>query len=103
MPCRTIFNKPFIKDLLLFETMGYDFELERVIEKIRAENTKVVCIQLADGLKPMAGEIHDKLKAATGCRVLIWADSCFGACDVPLGLEALNVDLLVHFGHSEWK
>ena len=36
-------------------------------------------------------------------RVLIWGGSCYGACDVPLQVERLGVDLLIQWGHSEWR
>lgn len=81
--------------------MQYNLELDKVIEKIKRENAKLVCIQLAEGLKPRAGEIKEEVEAKTKANVLIWADTCFGACDVPLELEKLGVDILIQFGHSE--
>jgi 2-(3-amino-3-carboxypropyl)histidine synthase len=83
--------------------MDYELELDRVIAKIKKSSAKRVCIQLPDGLKPRADAIQKELEARTGCIVLIWAGSCFGACDIPQGLEVLEVDLLVQFGHSEWR
>ena len=83
--------------------MQYNLELEKVIEKIKKEKAKLVCIQLAEGLKPRADEIKQKIEAKTKADVLIWADTCFGACDIPLELEKQGVDLLIQFGHSEWK
>lgn len=86
---------------------GFDLELERVVAEIRKTKGKAkttrVCIQLPDGLKPYAGAIARKLEKETGCEVLIWAGSCFGACDLPLDVERLGVDLLVQFGHTAWK
>lgn len=75
----------------------YDLEIDEVIEEVRKTEAKTVCIQLADGLKPKAKEIQDKVEKNTNARVLIWGGSCFGACDLPVGLK---VDLLIHFGHS---
>ena len=77
----------------------YDLELNKVIEEIKQNNAKTVCIQLADGLKPKAKEIQEAIEKETDANILIWADSCFGACDIP----KLDVDLLIQFGHSEWK
>ncbi len=83
--------------------MEYDLELQKLIEKIRNEKSKLVCIQLPAGLKEKAGEIQEAVEKETDARVLIWGGSCFGACDVPLHVERLGVDLLVQWGHSEWR
>lgn len=83
--------------------MNYDLELGNVIAKVRAEKAKTVCIQLPDGLKPHADEIEAAIVKETGARVLIWGGSCYGACDIPLQVERLGVDLLVQWGHSEWR
>jgi len=83
--------------------MQYNLELDRVIKQIKKQKAKKVCIQLPDGLKPNAKEIVDRIKKETKAEVIIWAGSCFGACDLAIDVERLGVDLLVHFGHSEWK
>jgi len=77
----------------------YDLELDRAVAKIKKEKAKTVCIQLPEGLKPKAKEIVDKLEKETNAKILIWIGSCFGACDVP----KLDVDLLIQWGHSEWR
>lgn len=82
---------------------GYDLELDRVVSEILKQKAKRVCIQLADGLKPHADKIVRHIKKETGAEVLIWAGSCFGACDIPTEIEKLEVDLLIQFGHSEWR
>lgn len=81
----------------------YDLELEKVVEKIKKEKAKRVCIQLPDGLKPKAMEMYEELKKKVDAEVIIWLGSCFGACDVPFDVEKLGVDLLIQFGHSEWE
>ncbi len=80
--------------------MEYDLELERVVSEIKKRNAKTVCIQLAEGIRPKAGEVVEHIERETSARVFIWAGSCFGACDTP---DMEDVDLLVQFGHSEWK
>lgn len=80
----------------------YDMELDRVIDEIRKHKSGKVCIQLPDGLKPMAAEIHETIKNKTGSDVLIWAGSCYGACDIPLSLEKQGIGLLIQWGHGEW-
>ena len=83
--------------------MDYALEIDRIAERIKKIKAKRVCIQLPDGLKPQAESIQRELMAKTGATVLIWAGSCFGACDTPQGLDRLKVDLMVQFGHSEWR
>ncbi len=82
--------------------MEYDLELERVAGEIKKADARLVCIQLPDGLKPQAAEIQKVIEAKTGADVIIWAGSCYGACDTPLGLKDIGVDMLVQWGHSEW-
>ena len=83
--------------------MDYDLELKRVIKKINKENARLVCIQLPDGLKPKAKLIQKEIESKTNTKVIIWAGSCFGSCDVPLEVKRFGVDLLIQFGHSPWK
>ncbi len=82
---------------------GYDLELDRVVCEIRKQKAKRVCIQLPDGLKPYADKIARHIRRNTGAVVLIWAGSCFGACDIPQEIKRLGVNLLIQFGHSEWR
>jgi 2-(3-amino-3-carboxypropyl)histidine synthase len=78
----------------------YDLELERVLDSIKQSKSKRVLIQFADGLKPYATEVADYLEEKTGVEILIWLGSCYGACDIPVGLEGLNIDLIIQFGHN---
>ena len=80
----------------------YNLELDKAIEKIKSENAKTVVIQLPDGLKPKAKEIVEILKEKTDADILLWGGSCYGACDTP-NLNSIKADLLIQFGHSEWK
>jgi len=80
----------------------YDLELERAVKEIKKQKAKLVCIQLPDGMKPLATEIAKELESKTSAQVIIWMSTCFGACDTPQGLEKLGVDLLIQWGHSEW-
>ncbi len=83
--------------------MEYDLELKRVVDKINKEKARLVCIQLPDGLKPKAKLIQNEIQSKTNTKVIIWAGSCFGSCDIPLEVKRLGVDLLIQFGHSSWK
>ncbi len=79
-------------------SIEYDLELNRVVDEIKKNRHKTVCIQLPDGLKIKATEIADYIRKNTNAGVIIWLDSCFGACDI----TQIDVDLLVQWGHSEW-
>ena len=85
--------------------MKYNLELEKAAKEIKKSKAKNVCLQLPDGLKPEAGEITEYLEEKTKSRITIWLGSCFGACDIPSGLENLKIDLLIQWGHNEfqWK
>jgi len=78
---------------------SYDLELDKVVKQINKQKAKSVLIQLPDGLKPKATEIVNTLQEKTKANIMIWFDTCFGACDIPKA----DVDLIVQFGHSPWK
>jgi diphthamide biosynthesis enzyme Dph1/Dph2-like protein len=80
--------------------MNYDLELEKVSKYIKEKDAKLVCIQLPDGLKQHSGEIVESLESETSATIITWLGECFGACDIPLGLEQMKIDLLVQWGHN---
>ncbi len=80
----------------------YALETTEIIEKIKKNSYKTILLQLADGLKPQAQEIVDRIKKETGADVFIWAGSCFGGCDIPFGLEQLGIQLVVQYGHNRF-
>lgn len=82
--------------------MSYNLELSKAISEIKKAKAKLVCIQLPDGLKPKSKDIAEEIEKKTNSKVIIWMGTCFGACDLPQGLEKLGVDLLIQWGHSEF-
>jgi 2-(3-amino-3-carboxypropyl)histidine synthase len=82
--------------------MDYDLELGRVIASVKKAKLKTICIQLPDGLKPKAKEIADEVELKTGAKVYIWLGSCYGGCDLPIGLDKLSIEMIVQWGHSEF-
>jgi len=76
--------------------MTFNLELEKAVKEIKKTKAKIVLIQLPDGLKPQATSICDYLEKNTNAKILIWSDSCYGACDVP----NIKVDLIIQFGHN---
>jgi len=82
----------------------YKLELEKVINEIKQRNAKQVLIQLPDGLKTEANKIIDSIEQNTEAKAFLWLTDCFGACDLPLGLDILKINLMVQFGHNRyWK
>lgn len=78
-----------------------DLELEKLFSGIKDCNAKTILVQLPDGLKPRAKEIQSEVKKKfPTVKLTFWAGSCYGACDVP---NVSGFDLLVQFGHTEWK
>ena len=87
----------------------YNLELDKIIFEIKKNKFKLILLQFPDGLKPYATSFVDYLKARinssikTKAEFLIWAGSCYGACDFPTGIEKLNpkIDFVVQFGHNK--
>jgi len=80
----------------------YELELDKIINAIKKQKAKIVCLQLPNGLKPKATEIASFIEEKSKATCLIWLGSCFGACDLP-SIKQLGVDLLVQFGHTPIK
>ena len=79
----------------------YNLELERVKDEIIQYKAKRVLLQLPDGLRPFAYQIVNALKESTEAKFFLSGDSCYGSCDLALSQgRDLNVDLIVHYGHS---
>ncbi len=85
-------------------TDTYDLDIPAIVAKIASENATRVLIQLPDGLKPAAEEIQrEVLKSRPGVELAFWGGSAFGSCDVPLHVDRLGFDLLIHLGHAPWR
>ena len=80
----------------------YDLEIDRIVKTIKNEKAKKVLLQFPEGMKPYSQVICEKLEKETKVECFIWLGTCFGACDIPLEVERLGVDLIVQFGHSNW-
>lgn len=84
----------------------YELELDRIEEKIKKDKCKNVLLQFPDGIKPYASSIVDELEDRTDNKVqfFIWFGSCFGGCDLPnVSNFGVEIDLIVQFGHTEFK
>ena len=81
----------------------YDLELRKAVAEIKKNNSKLVLIQLPDGLKQMSDKIQEYIEKNTKANVVILGGSCFGACDVPFHVKNLGVDLIISWGYSAWR
>jgi 2-(3-amino-3-carboxypropyl)histidine synthase len=78
----------------------YNLEEERLREEIIRRGAKRVLLQLPEGLKAEGPRLAAMVEGA-GALAIVTADPCYGACDLAISdAEALDVDLLVHYGHS---
>jgi len=79
---------------------SYELEEEKIIAHIKKKGKKLVMLQLPDGLKREAEHLVPRIEKATGATVLLWFGTNFGACDLPVSVRTLGVDLVVAFGHN---
>ncbi len=81
----------------------YDLEINKIVRIILNKKAKRVLLQFPEGLKPYSNVVCKEIEKQSDCQCFIWLGDCFGACDIPLEVEKLGVDLIVQFGHSAWK
>ena len=80
----------------------FNLELDRVIAEIKKRKPQQILLQLPDGLKNKADLVVEKIEKETNAQAFILFGSCFGACDLPLGLDILKIDLLIQWGHNRF-
>lgn len=81
----------------------YDLELDRVTAEVKKAKAKRVGLQFPEGLKDRALEVARDVEAKTKATVIVMADPTYGACDIKREqAKKLGIDLLVHFGHTEF-
>lgn len=79
----------------------YDFQLEKILEKVRKLGSQHVGLQFPEGFLEYATQISQYIAEGADCDVTVMADAVFGACCVDdLACRFQGIDLLVHFGHS---
>ena len=47
--------------------------------------------------------MSDFIEENTSASVLVWFSDCYGACDIPLGINTIGIDLIVQFGHNKFN
>ena len=81
--------------------LTFDLEEKKLMEEILKRGSKRVLIQLPEGLKQEGSRLAAVVEKA-GAVAIVSADPCYGACDLAtLDAESLDVDLIVHYGHSD--
>lgn len=81
----------------------YKIEFSKLIKEIKRQKAERVLVQLPDGMKHKANRIVDHIEQDTNAKAFIWFGGTFGSCDLPLGMDVLNIDLVVQWGHNRFN
>ena len=76
----------------------YAIDIDDIIARIKKRKAHRVGVQLPEGLKRQAMEIAEVIRKRSGAEVWLYGGECFGACDLE---DISEVDLVLHFGHSD--
>jgi 2-(3-amino-3-carboxypropyl)histidine synthase len=77
----------------------FEVDLASAISEIRRLKARVVALQVPEGLKKRAYQIAEDIENKSESEVVVVAEPCFGACDIPSSLFDI-VDAVVNVGHS---
>ena len=84
------------------ELSGYSIAIEDAAATIKKQSYKTVAVQVPEGLKRSVFPLVEYLEKETGALILVSANPCYGACDVVnYELKNMDVDFVVHIGHTE--
>ena len=79
---------------------SYNIDLEEVVKEIKGKGYSRVLLQLPEGLKIYATDFVNFLENETDAKFVVFADPCFGACDVVCSdIKDTGVDFIVQIGH----
>ncbi len=82
--------------------MTLNFEKEKLVAELKKIKPKKVLVQLPEGVKQNAVEISRTIEDL-GIEVIFSGETSWGGCSIALQeAEALQVDLIVHFGHAKF-
>ena len=82
--------------------MTLNFETPKLIRELKKRKPKKVLVQLPEGIKQNSVEILETIEPL-GIKVIFSGETSWGGCSIALQeAEALNVDLIVHFGHAKF-
>ncbi len=86
--------------MLNLNIKGYYIDLEKAIVTITNNNYKNILLQIPEGLKFIFKDFVDFIEQKTKANIIISADPCFGACDVPSFVyKNSDIDLIIQIGH----
>ncbi len=81
---------------------GFIFDDAEILSWVAKNRIKILGIQLPEGLKLKALKFVKTLEDLTGVSVILLADPCFGACDLPFNrFNQVTIDGIIHFGHAK--
>ena len=83
------------------EKLDYDLELDRIINEINTRGSRLVGIQIPDGLKRYTDLIRREIVRRTNATPIFSTEPCHGSCDLSTTLSQIGCDLIVHMGHSK--
>ena len=96
-----ILTNPALIEALKALPANYDFEIPKTIWRIMQLKARRVALQMPEGCLMYAVTISDIIEQFTNAETVIMGDVTYGACCVDdYTAQALDVDLLVHYGHS---
>lgn len=79
-----------------------DFEENYMIAELKKRKPKKVLVQLPEGIKTEALNIKEKIEKL-GIEVIFSGETAWGGCCVAVDeAKQFKVDLIIHFGHSEF-
>ncbi|RWS26294.1 diphthamide biosynthesis protein 1-like protein, partial [Leptotrombidium deliense] len=80
---------------------NYNFEVHKIVWRIKELNASRVALQFPEGLIIFATKIADIITSFLGVQIVILGDVTYGACCVDDFVATLNgCSLIVHFAHS---
>ncbi|OYT42203.1 MAG: hypothetical protein B6U86_00725 [Candidatus Altiarchaeales archaeon ex4484_43] len=85
-------------------SVDYDLEINRILKEIKKSGAKFIGLQFPEGLKKYAVGIAKEIEDKSNATVIIFTDPVYGACDTKEEQsELLGLDLIVHFGHTNFR
>jgi|TARA_Y100000034_G_C6872339_1_gene398449 2-(3-amino-3-carboxypropyl)histidine synthase len=82
--------------------MTLNFEIQKLVSELKKIKPKKVLVQLPEGIKRNVAEISKTIEDL-GIEVIFSGETSWGGCSIALQeAEALEVDLIVHFGHAKF-
>ena len=79
---------------------GYYIDLEKAVRKINKNNYENIVLQIPEGLKYIFKDLVNYFEEKTNANIIISAEPCYGACDIPNYLYVdKKIDLIIQIGH----